>query len=152
MEEKTTSSAATLEEKNAAIAAFFERMGYSDDQRAMFYLGRILASVGFAQAEKDHKSKPILGKLNYNGIDSNDIQRLRKDLFEKCRQYTTPKKNVLGFNEMNFSKFTDLFLQKGWDKRMKPEESLFYLLSGYSFRTPKEAVEDSETVVVETEN
>ncbi len=152
MEEQTTPSAATLEEKNVAIAAFFERMDYSDDQRAMFYLGRVLASVGLAQAEKEHKSKPVLGKLNYNGMDSHDIQRLRKDLFEKCRQYTTPKKNVLGFNEMNFSKFTDLFKEKGWDKRMKPEESLFYLLSGYSFRTPKEAVEDSETSTTDSEN
>ncbi|MBV6440408.1 MAG: hypothetical protein EPGJADBJ_02077 [Saprospiraceae bacterium] len=155
MDEKLKPSVATLEEKNAAISAFFERMGYTDDQRALFYLGRILNSVGRAQADKEHKSKPVLNKLNYNGMDSHDIRRLRKDLFEKCRQYTTPQKNVLGFNEMNFSKFTDLFIDSKdapWDKRMKPDEALFYLLSGYSFRAPEEVKDDSETLTTETEN
>lgn len=150
MEEKTTSSAATLEEKNAAIAAFFERMGYSDDQRAMFYLGRVLSSVGRAQFDKGHKAKPVLQKVNYNGMDAAALKRLHADLFEKSKQY-----EILKYTEGTFSRFTDLFKdspEDRWDKRMKPEESLFYLLSGYSFRTPKEAVEDSETVAAETEN
>ena len=139
MEEKTTLSAATLEEKNASISAFFERMGYTDDQRAVFYLGRILGSVGRAQWEKGHKTKPILSKVNYNGMEAATFKRLHADLFEKCKQY-----DILPFNEGNFSKFTDLFKDEGkdrWDKRMKPEESLFHLLSGYSFRTSKEAIE-----------
>jgi hypothetical protein len=33
-----------------------------------------------------------------------------------------------------------------WDKRMKPDESLFYLLSGYSFRLSKETSDDTEQV------
>ncbi len=137
MDDQTPASAKTLDEKNANITTFFERMGYSDDQRAVFYLGRILNNVGFAQSQKGHASKPVLNKLNYNGMDASMLKRLHADLFEKCRQY-----DVLKFNEGNFSKFTDLFKDEEknrWDKRIKPDESLFYLLSGYSFRTSKES-------------
>jgi len=142
MDDKTPASASTLDEKNATISAFFERMGYTDDQRAVFYLGRILGSVGRAQWEKGHKTKPVLSKVNYNGMDASALKRLHADLFEKCKQY-----DILPFNEGNFSKFTDLFKDEAkdkWDKRMKPDESLFYLLSGYSFRTSKESAESVE--------
>ncbi len=148
MEEKTTPSAATLEEKNAAISAFFERMGYSDEQRAMFYLGRILSSVARAQKSSGHDSKPILNKINFNGMDASDLKRLQIDLFEKCKQYTRSSSNVLAYNEMNFSKLTDLFKDSKtdpWDKRMKANESLFYLLSGYSFWANDDATQYSES-------
>ena len=75
-------------------------------------------------------------------MDAAALKRLHADLFEKSKQY-----EVLKYNESNFSKFTDLFVDSKddpWNKRMKPEESLFYLLSGYSFRTPKEAVSDED--------
>jgi len=134
-----------LAEKDPIITTFFERMGYSDAQKALFYLGRVLGSVGSAQARKGHKTKPVLGKLNFNGMDCDDLQRLHKDLFEKCRQY-----DVLHFNESNFSKFTGLFIPNDWS--IKPEEALFYLLSGYSFRTTKEVNEQSEEPKDNSEN
>ncbi len=146
MEEKTTPSAATLEEKNTAILTFFDRMAYSDDQRALFYLGRVLNSVGRAQFDKGHKNKPILQKINYNGMDAAALKRLHADLFEKSKQY-----EIMKYTDGPFSRFTDLFKDAPndrWDKRMKPEESIFYLLSGYSFRTQKEVVEDPETLEV----
>lgn len=145
MPEVLTSSNATLVEKNATVAAFFERMDYSDDHRAMFFLGRILNSVGSAQFKKGHASKPVLGKVNYNGMDAGALKRLHADLFEKCRQY-----DILKYNEGNFSKFTDFFHDSEnnrWDKRMRPDESLFYLLTGYSFRSPKESDEDQESIL-----
>jgi CRISPR-associated protein Csh1 len=144
MEEKINTSAATLEENNTTISTFFERMGYSDEQRALFYLGRVLNSVARAQFDKGHKTKPVLQKINYNGMDAAALKRLHADLFEKCKQY-----EIFNYTDRLFSKFTDLFNDSPgnrWDKRMKPEESLFYLLSGYSFRSPKDAVEDIETL------
>lgn len=142
MEDHPNPSLATLEESNSAIAAFISRMSYTDDQKAVFYLGRVLNSIGQAQYKKGHKAKPVLQKVNYNGMDAAALKRLHADLFEKSKQY-----EVLKYNESNFSKFTDLFVDSKddpWNKRMKPEESLFYLLSGYSFRTPKEAVSDED--------
>jgi CRISPR-associated protein Csh1 len=136
MEEKSPPvSAATLPEIERSIIAFFERMSYSDAQKAMFYLGRVLNSVAYAQHKKNHTSKPILNKLNYNGMDKRAIIRLRIDLMEKCKQY-----DVLNYNELLFSKFNDLFNPSEFI--LSSEEALFFLLSGYSFRTPKEANEE----------
>ena len=132
--EESTASTSTLGEKNEALAAFFERMNYTDDQKAAFYLGRILGNVAYAQWKKGHRTKPVLGKINYNGMDAKALVRLRLDLLEKCRQY-----NILKFFiEDSFSKFHDHFKLDGWDKRMKPDEALFFLLAGYSFKTTDE--------------
>jgi CRISPR-associated protein Csh1 len=140
MEEMTTpASAATLPEAEPTIVNYFDRMHYKDPQKAMFYLGRVLNNVAYAQFKKGHPSKPILNKLNYNGMDKRAIIRLRIDLMEKCKQY-----DVLNFNELNFSKFGDLFNPESF--KLSPEEALFFLLSGYSFRTYNEVKEDSNIV------
>lgn len=109
------------------VEAFFQKMNYNDSQKAMFYLGRVLNSVAYAQQKKSHDTKPILNKVNYNGMDKKTIIRLHKDLFEKCRQYS-----ILSYNELHFSHFTQLFNESSWS--LKPAEALFYLLAGYSFR------------------
>lgn len=140
MEEMTTpASAATLPEAEPTIVNYFDRMKYEDPQKAMFYLGRVLNNVAYAQFKKGHPSKPILNKLNYNGMDKRAIIRLRIDLMEKCKQY-----DVLNFNELNFSKFGDLFNPESF--KLSPEEALFFLLSGYSFRTYTEVKEDLNIV------
>lgn len=111
---------------NEAIDAFFEKMRYTDSQKALFYLGRILNTIAYAQYQKGHTSKPIMNKINYNGMDRDDIRRLRIDLEEKAKQY-----DILGKTEFNFSKFTEYFNYNQWN--MDPEEAVFFLLSGYSF-------------------
>lgn len=110
------------------IERFFTRMEYDDDKKAMFYLGRILSSIASAQAQKEHKSKPILNKLNFNGINLKDIERLRLDLTEKTQQYRLHDKT-----EYAFAQFHHFFKHKDWS--MPPQEALFFLLSGYSFLT-----------------
>jgi CRISPR-associated protein Csh1 len=122
----------TAQEIQAKIDAFFLRMNYSNPQQAMFYLGRILDAVARKQAEKSYESKPVLNKINFNGLDVNAIRRLKGDLFEKTLQYREIHDNCKPL----FGRFDSLFEynhaeSKSWS--MKPEESLFYLLSGYSF-------------------
>ena len=119
-------------EIQAKIDAFFLRMNYSDSQQAMFYLGRLLDAVARKQADKDHSSKPVLNKINFNGLDVNAIKRLKNDLFEKTLQYRDIHDNCKPL----FGRFDSLFEYDHRDPKswtMKPEESLFYLLSGYSF-------------------
>ena len=59
-------------------------------------------------------------------MDKSDILRLRNSLIEKAQQYNKVDKVV--FSDANFSEF---FNYNSWI--MKPEESVFFLLSGYSF-------------------
>lgn len=116
------------------INDFFSKMNYSQPQKAMFFLGRMLDNIAYAQYLKDHKSKPVLGKINFNGLDKDDIQRLYKDLFEKARQYNTRQNNILNKVEYNSSNFMQYFNPNDWNENgLNKKEALFFLLAGYSF-------------------
>ncbi len=111
---------------------FFLRMEYQEPHKAMFYLGRALAKVARVQVEKGYKSKPIMEKLNYSGMDLKAIIRLSEDLMDKVRQFQLskePKKSP----EKALRHFTTYFKYVGWN--MLPEEALFFILSGYSYTT-----------------
>lgn len=115
-----------LSENQQKIERFFTKMDYTPSQKAMFYLGRAVSSVAIEQYKKGYESKPVLAKLNYNGMQKNEIIRLKNDLYDKMRQY-----KLHSFMEPIFKKFTDHFNENQWT--MKPDEALFYILSGYSF-------------------
>ncbi len=119
-------SAAEIQQQQ--INAFFKKMEYSPAQKAMFYLGKALNAVAKAQYNKKHKSKPVLNKINYNGMDKDHIERLRIDLGEKTQQY-----QIHYFTEDYFEKFTEFFDYNNWE--MSSQESIFFILTGYSFNT-----------------
>ncbi|MEA3452382.1 MAG: TM1802 family CRISPR-associated protein [Bacteroidota bacterium] len=121
------------------IENFFVKMAYTETQKALFYLGRVLGQVAYAQYNKNHKNKPVLNKINYNGMDKEAVIRLRLDLAEKARQY-----NIVNKVEFNFSKFTDLFNPNDTSNFLSPEENVFYILSGYSFGMVKQETENNE--------
>ncbi len=108
------------------IAAFFKRMDYSAQEQAMFYLGRVLNTVARAQYNKGHTSKPVLNKINFNGMDASAIERLDLDLNEKARQY-----NVHHFADSNLAKFRTHFKEEKWT--LSPQKNVFYLMAGYTF-------------------
>lgn len=112
------------------IEAFFQKMEYSESEKALFYLGRILSSVAYAQYKKGHESKPVLNKINYNGMDADSIVRLTLDLREKVRQY-----NIHRETDWDFGRFTGQFNEKDWP--LSKEQNVFYLMAGYSFGLTK---------------
>jgi len=105
------------------IEAFFEQMKYTNAQKAMFYLGRMLSIVAYIQKDK---KKTVLEKVNFNGMDKKEIQRLRLSLVEKAKQYSEIGKVI--HSDGLFAKFFDF---NGWN--MPEQEAVFFLLSGYSF-------------------
>ncbi len=117
---------AELSENQQKIERFFAKMEYTPSQKAMFYLGRAVSSVAIEQYKKGYESKPVLAKLNYNGMQKSEIIRLKNDLYDKMRQF-----KLHGYMEPIFKKFTEHFNENQWS--MKPDEALFYILSGYSF-------------------
>lgn len=108
------------------VEDFFVHMNYKPQHKALFYLGRVLNTVAQTQYKKEHKTKPVLKKLNYNGMDRDDIRRLHRDLVEKTQQYSIHR-----YTESTLSRFMMLFNHENWT--MKPDEALFFILSGYSF-------------------
>lgn len=119
----------TLEGKDSSdkLKQFFEEMGYSPQQQSLYWLGRMVSKIGTAQFKKGHSQKPVLNKINYNGMDYSKIQRLFVDTFELATQYRIA-------NEINFysNSFTQIFPadEKLW--KITPQEGVFYILSGFS--------------------
>lgn len=109
------------------LQQFFNDMGYSPQQQALYWLGRIINKVGTAQYKKGHQQKPVLNKINYNGMDHSKIQRLYVDAFELANQYKIA-------NEINFfsKMFTKDFPADEILWMITPQESVFYILSGFS--------------------
>ena len=116
-----------------AIHDFFVKMNFNQNQRAMFYLGRMLNAVEFIQKEK---KKTVIQKVNFQGMDVDDIQRLRISLVEKAKQY-----NKMGKVLFTDRKFGELFDFNNW--QMNPQEAVFFLLTGYSFGI---STNDAETL------
>lgn len=112
------------------IEDFFNKMNYSEQEKAMFYLGRVLSSIATAQYKKKHESKPVLNKINFNGMDADAILRFSNDLAEKTRQY-----NIHRNTDWDFSRFRERFNEKNW--ALTKERSVFYLMAGYSFGLTK---------------
>src|SRR5699024_6987465 len=110
------------------IEAFFNLMDFNDEQKAMFFLGRMLNAVAYLQKDKN---KTVIDKVNYNGMDRDDIMRLRIDLFEKAKQYGKPEK--VKFSDSHFGQY---FNFSHWD--MSPQEAVFFILTGYSFGIVKQ--------------
>lgn len=122
-EEQTAVVEETTSSYEKRIDDFFKKMQFTTKQKAMFYLGRMLNTVVYMQKDK---SKTAIDKVNFNGMDRDDIVRLRKDLFEKAKQYREPQKII--FSDSNFGSHFDF---NSWD--MNPQEAVFFLLTGYSF-------------------
>lgn len=121
-----------------AINAFFDKMKLTPAQQAMFYLGRMLNTVEYLQKQKD-KKKTVIDKVNFNGMDRDDIERLRIALVEKAKQYESVPKII--FSDSQFSRLFDF---NKWE--LNPNESVFFLLTGYSFGiTSGTATEANET-------
>ncbi len=138
MEEIVNTEPAIQEEEELSyeqkVDKFLNRMNYTEAQTGLFYLGKALNGIAQAQVKAKHANKPILEKVNYNGMDVKSILKLYKELREKVKQYT--KHNTLINVEPNLRRFDARFQPDGWE--MNADEALFYIFSGYSFYIPSE--------------
>ncbi len=127
----------TSESISKELESFFSAMDYTPSQQALFYLGRALSQIAYEQGKKGNK-KTVLNKLNYNGMDKRSIYRLSTDLFEKGKQYDFVDKI-----QWNLGEFNQRFDFNNWN--MNPQEALFFLLTGYTFRIKSNVEPISET-------
>jgi len=133
----------TSEEIAASEETFCDGLRYSDAQKAMFYLGRVLNSIVYEQSGVRRHKKNALDKLNYNGMDAKALVRLSEDLFEASRHYNITSKIV-----WSWGKFSGLFNPDTW--KLNSQESLFFILSGYTWGIRSKKGE--ETGLLDTEN
>jgi len=134
MSEQNETTETSENKYDKAETEFFNKMNLNQDQQSMFYLGRMLNAVEYIQKGKN---KTVIQKVNFNGMDQDDIQRLRVDLIEKAKQYNAVNKVI--FND---NKFGSLFNFNSWT--MNSKEAVFHLLTGYSFGVGIKNTDDSE--------
>jgi CRISPR-associated protein Csh1 len=116
--------------KDAQMAAYIGHMEYNHAQASMFLLGALIASVAVEQ-QKKLSNKAILGKINFQGMNKNKVQILSNDVFEKLRQY----KVLNPINEEIFAEHKRLFDASLQSWPLSDREAVFFLLSGYAFKT-----------------
>ncbi|WP_420794714.1 TIGR02556 family CRISPR-associated protein [Fervidobacterium nodosum] len=115
------------------IKNYISTMGYDEQQSAMFLLGILIGEIGNSQYKKyNSDKKPILNKLNFNGIDKSKIIKIANEVYAKLEQEKIRKYHETTYAEMK--RLLDENL-KNW--KLNKNENLFYILSGYSYATLK---------------
>ncbi|WP_427338321.1 TIGR02556 family CRISPR-associated protein [Caloranaerobacter sp. DY30410] len=125
------------------VKKYIEEMRYSEEETAMFLLGYLVGKIGNKQYNERSGKKPILNKLNFNGMDLSKVKRLSSEIVDKLRQ-----NKILKYNEKIYFAHKKLFDKhiKNWS--LNKHDNLYYILSGYSYSTTKailkEGGEDNE--------
>jgi len=129
---------------------FLQQQGFNREAKALYYLGALVNRVAVAQYNKEHKTKPILKKINFQGMTRKDILRLYEDVVEKLRQYN----KLTLFSEHLMNKFHENYGSIDKKSRLSEHTNVFYIMSGYSYMVGNKAPDltDEERKAVEESN
>ncbi len=131
---------------------FLANQHFTNEMKALFFLGLIMKRVALAQAAKKHKNKPIFKKVNFQGMKQKHILRFYEDLVEKLRQYN--KINFYTEWLMNrFHYYMGAALTKEeWS--LGEHANVFFIMSGYAFQVGKKTpgLSKDEEDTIEAEN
>jgi len=120
---------ANITEAIAQMERFVEKQGFNSKAKALFYLGTLINRVAIAQYQKEHKTKPILKKINFQGMSEQEILRLYEDVVEKLQQY----KKLNLYTENLMSKFHEYYGPIKEKDEFSEHANVFYLMSGYAY-------------------
>jgi len=114
------------------IKDYLRETEYTKTQAALFLLGYFVGEIGNAQYSPENRTKPILNKIIYQGMNTGKLLRLTNEIFEKLRQYKR-----LSYNEGIFGEMKRLLDREIRDWDLSDQENVFYVLSGYAYNTHK---------------
>ncbi len=112
------------------ISEYWENLEiYQDNQKkGLFLLGYLIGEVGSKQSSQQIKNKPILNKINFQGMGTEKLNRLSSDVLEKLKQY-----KLLDFKENVYSASHLLIEENIENWSLSNQENVFYILSGFAF-------------------
>ena len=121
---------------------YCQRFLLSPLEQSLALLGYCLGMVAYAQWKEGFGKKPILSKLDYQGMNQEKVLRLFNTLFEKTRQYH----KHISFTEKWLA--TASILYKTSPDHLTSHERLFYILLGYSLQVlhKRDREEDNSSV------
>ncbi len=132
------------------IEEFLERQGFNDNAKTMFYLGVLINRVARAQIGKKHEKKPILKKIQFQGMSEKEICALYQDVVEKLIQYD----KMTLFTEAIINRFHYYYGPLEGKLELDDKANVFYIMAGYSYMVGKkapDATKEEEKAEVELE-
>ncbi|MFX0559025.1 TM1802 family CRISPR-associated protein [Tepidibacillus infernus] len=126
---------------------FIAQQGFTSEAKALFFLGTLLHRVAVAQYQKEHKTKPILKKIQFQGMDQHEILRLYKEIIEKLRQYN--KMTLFSEHLMNRYHHYHGVLRKDWP--LSDHANVFYIMAGYAYMVGNMAPDLSKAEIASIE-
>lgn len=114
------------------LVNYMKEMKYDAAQSALFLLGVLIAKIG-AEQRKTYDHKPILSKINFQGMNQRKIRILSLDIFGKLRQV----KILNTQNEMIYAEHQKLLGRSSSKWNISDRETSYFILSGYSYQTQR---------------
>jgi len=108
---------------------YIEEVGFGEKETALFLLGTLIGDIGTSQAR--YGRKPILNKINFQGMSFERLKLLFNEVFNALKYERLLSKE----KEVTYAKARELFDKHLKDWNFKPHENVYYLLSGYAFKT-----------------
>lgn len=129
-----------LETNNENIKSYFDENNYSSEKKALFLMGFLMGEIGKKQNKNNIGTyKPILNKLNFNGMDIEHLIILANAIFKKLREV-----NILNFYEKENFHMTNLIEKNKDNWEMNKIENVFHIIIGYGFSTTVYKMKEDE--------
>ncbi len=111
------------------LKRYIEEVGFNEQETALFLLGTLIADVASKQIV--YGSKPILNKINFQGMPLERLKILFNEVLEKLEH----EKLLFGDKEIVYAAAKRLFDKNLRNWSLKPHENVYYILSGYAYKT-----------------
>jgi CRISPR-associated protein Csh1 len=151
MTETMAGQAAEIERElvDEGLRAWMDGVGLTGVRRGLFLLGVLIGKIGSTKEQRE-SGKPILNKVNFQGMDRLKVLRLANEVYEKLRQY-----KIADYNEGLYAAMK-AHLDRGisTDELGTPAENAYWVLAGYAYETQRaiRAGQLKKSLPVETEH
>jgi len=114
-------------------------------RRGLFLLGYLISQIATEQRKKG-LSDTILDKILFKGMNKEQVLRLVNQVFEYMRIY-----DLLDFpdNKQIWGEITEAFDKQMNNWSLLPEETVYFILSGYTFLTSRKLTSKDKNLVKE---
>ena len=112
------------------VSSYADSLGLKGGLKGLFLLGVLTAHVGRAQYNKGDQKKAILDKIDFEGMDYDDVISYANRLMESLRDY----KLLNSYTELLYSEAVSLIKSNRGDLS-DTQSNVFHILLGYSYQT-----------------
>jgi len=110
---------------------FIENISLTEDGKSLLYMGYAIRYVGMVLFKNNIKSNPMLEKINFQGMNFKEVEKLMNQIDEKIKQYGIFSKDV----SYAMYKAHSILAKYSFDRLKWPLDdvtNVFLIMTGYS--------------------